>query len=174
MAELDEHLVVSELVPRPLEIFERAVLVDDVGRELEEDAAELARRPQRLERREEAPEHLAAQLAGRPVDPAAFVHRHCVAQVLGDDLDLDGVARHQAERLDVHREAVGRPVGPALHHRLRWQPVVRRVDLDRVEMLGVVRKAFFRRELRRVEVLRQSLVGPGARSDAHGSRALHV
>ena len=73
---------------------------------------------QRLERREEAAEHLAAQLARRPVDAAALVHRHRVAQILRQHLELDRVARHQAERLHVHREAGRRAVGPALHHRL--------------------------------------------------------
>ena len=127
---------------------------------------------QRLERGEEAAEHLAAQLARRPVDAAALVDGHRVAQILRQHLDLHRMARHQAERLDVHREAVGRAVGPALHHRLARQAVVRRVDLDRVEELRVVREPFLRRQLRRIEVLREGLVGPGAGADANRGQAV--
>ena len=121
---------------------------------------------------EEAAEHLAAKLARRPVDAAALVDRHRVAQILRQHLDLHRMARHQAERLDVHREAVGRAVGPALHHRLAGQAVVRRVDLDRVEELRVVREPLLRRQLRRIEVLREGLVGPGARADADRGQAV--
>src|SRR6202011_2380394 len=53
MAELGQHPVAAELRTRPLEVVERGSLPDDVGRELEEDAAELAARPQWLERLEE-------------------------------------------------------------------------------------------------------------------------
>src|SRR3954469_14555061 len=106
MAELDEHLVAAELLARPLEILERAVLEDDVRRQLEEDASELALAAERLEHLEEAAEHLAAELARRPVDAAALVHRHLVAEVLRNRLDLHRVARHQPERLHVHREIV--------------------------------------------------------------------
>ena len=71
----------------------------------------------------------------------------------------------KAERLDVHREAVGCSLGPALHHRLARQPVEGRVDLDRVEILGVPGEPFLRGQLRRVEPLRERLVGPRARAD---------
>ena len=53
----------AELLARPLQILERAVLVDDVRRELEEDAAELSGRAQRLQRLQEPAEDLAAELA---------------------------------------------------------------------------------------------------------------
>jgi hypothetical protein len=52
------------------------------------------------------------------------------------------MARHQPERLHVHHEVVRRPLGPAPHHLLGGQPVVRRIDLDRVEVLRVVREPF--------------------------------
>ena len=170
MPELDEHLVVADLLTRPLEVLERVLLVHDVLRQLEENAAELARRPQRLERLEESPEDLSAQLPRRAVDATAVVDGHLVAKVFRQRLDLHQVSCHQPERLHVHREPVGRAIGPALHHGLARQPIERRVDLDRVEALGVVRQAFLRRELRRVEVLRQGLVGPGARPDADRRR----
>ena len=73
--------------------------------------------------------------------------------------------RHQAERLDVHDEAVRRPLGPAAHHLLGRDAVVRRVDLDGREALGVVREALPRRRARRVPVLRERVVGPRARAD---------
>ena len=155
VAELDQHLVGAELVARPLEVLERRLLEDDVRRQLEEDAAELPRAAQRLERVEEAAEHLAAKLARRPVDAAALVDRHLGAQVLGQHLDLHRMPRHQAERLHVHREPGRRALGPALHHRLARQAVVRRVDLDRVEELRVPREPLLRGQLRRVEVLRE-------------------
>ena len=125
---------------------------------------------QRLEALEEAAEHLAAQLARRPVDLAALVDGHRVAQVFRQHLELHGMPRHQAERLDVHREAVRRAVCPALDHRLARKPVVRRVDLDRVEELRVPREPLLRGQLRRIEVLRERVVGPGARADADGRR----
>ena len=71
VAELDQHLVAAELVARPLEVVERRRLRDDVRRQLEEDPAELARLPERLERVEELAEDDRAQLARRPVDAAA-------------------------------------------------------------------------------------------------------
>src|SRR6266508_4471607 len=115
MPELGEHLVVPELLPSPLQVLERAILVDDVGRKLEEDAAQLARRTQRLERFEEAAEDLAAKLARGTLDASA--------------------------------------------------------DLDGVEVLGVVGEALSRGDALRIPVLREGLVGPGARADADLSHA---
>src|SRR5581483_7435013 len=148
------------------EVLERPLLEDDIRRELEEDAAELSRAAQRLERLEEATEHLAAQLARRAVDAAALVDGHLRAQVLGQDLDLHGMACHQPEGLHVHDEPGRRPLRPALDRRLHRQPVVGRVDLDRVEVLRVPREPFARRQLLWIEVLRERLVRPGARADA--------
>jgi uncharacterized protein YecE (DUF72 family) len=125
------------------------------------------------ERGQEPAEHLTAELPWRPVDTPAIVDRHRVAQILGQHLDLHRVPRHQPERLDVHREAVRRALRPAFHHRLRGQAVVRRVDLHRVEALRVVRETFLRRQLRRIEVLREGLVGPRTGTDANGGQALH-
>src|SRR5713101_7717473 len=105
VTELDEHLVAAELLTRPLEIFERAVLEDDIRGKLKEDAAQLALAAQRLERLEKAAEDLAAELARRAVDPAALVHRHRVTEILGQHLELHRMSRHQSERLDVHDEA---------------------------------------------------------------------
>src|SRR5205814_8302175 len=65
---LDEHRVGAELVARPLEVVERRLLPDDVRRELEQDAPELARLTEWLERSEELAKDLAAQLARWPVD----------------------------------------------------------------------------------------------------------
>ena len=107
MAELDQHPVAAELVARPLEVVERRGLPDDVRRQLEEDAAELPGRPQRLERVEELAEDVRAQLARRPVDAAALVDRHALAQVGRQLLELHRMARHQPERLHVHHEPVG-------------------------------------------------------------------
>src|SRR5207248_7466025 len=86
--ELDEHLVIADLLARPLEVVERRLLVDDVRRQLEEDPAQLARGAERLERLEEAAEDLAAELARRAVDAAALVHGHLGAQVFRDRLGL--------------------------------------------------------------------------------------
>ena len=171
--ELDEHLVVAELLARPPDVVERALLPDDVRGELEQDPAQLSLRPERAECRQEALEHLAAELAGRPVDAAFLVGRRLVAQVGRQRLELHRMARHQAEGLDVHHEPIGRPLGPALHHRIHGQAVVRRVDLDGVEVLRVVREPFGGRCFGRIEVLREGVVRPRARPDPdlrHGSQ----
>ena len=109
---------------------------------------------------------------GRSTRPRV-VDRHRVAQVLGQRLELDGVAGHQAERLHVHREAVRSPLGPVADELRVGQPVVGRVRLDRVEALGVVADPrLARADAARVPDLRQRLVGPRAGADpdrrAHG------
>ena len=168
VAELDQELVPGQLLLRPLDVLERDRLVDDVGRELEQDPAELARRSQGLERGGEAAEDLRAQLAWRPVDPAAIVDRHGLLQVLRDRVELDGVARHQPERLDVHRESLRRSLGPVRDQLLIREPVVRRVRLDDVEALGVVAQARLAGpDPSRVPDLRQRLVGPGTGADPY-------
>ena len=154
---------------RPLEVVERRRLPDDVRRELEEDPAQLpasrsgssASRNSRKTRR--------AQLARRPVDAAALVDRHPLAQVGRQLLELHRMARHQPERLHVHHESGRRPVGPALHHLLGRHAVVGRVDLDRREALRVVGEALARRQPVRVPVLDERLVGPRARADPDGA-----
>ena len=166
MPELDQHLVAAELLLGPLEVLERRGLEDDVGRQLHQDPAELARLPQRLERLVEAPEDLGPELARRPVDPPARVERRGLAQVGRQLLGLDRVARHHAERLHVHDEALGRALGPVLHQVLVRQPVVGRVRLDHVEALRVVAQPLLGAlDPRRIEVLRQRLVGPGTGPD---------
>ncbi len=75
------------------------------------------------------------------------------------------MTRHQAERLDVHHETVGRALRPALDHLLARQPVIGRVDFDRVEVLGVVRQALSGLYASRIPVLGQGVVGPGTRAD---------
>ena len=114
---------------------------------------------------EELAEDGRARLARRAVDAAARVDRQALAQVGRHLLELHRVARHQPERLDVHHEAVRRAVGPALHHLLGRDAVVRRVDLDGREALGVVGEALLRRRARRVPVLREGVVRPRARPD---------
>ena len=164
--ELDEHLVPAELLARPREVVEGGLLRDDVGRELEEEPAQLAGRAQRLERLEEAAEDLGAKLSRRAVDPAALVLRRLVAQVGRELLDLHRVPGHDAERLHVHHEPVRRALGPALDHLLGGQAVVGRVDLDHVEVLRVVAQPLAGRHAFRVPVLGKRLVSPRARPDA--------
>ena len=132
--------------------------------------AELARLAQRLERVEELAEDAGARLARRPVDAAACIDRQALAQVGRHLLELHRMPRHQPERLDVHHEPVRRALGPAAHHLLGRHAVVRRVDLDGREALGVVREPLLRRRARRVPVLRERVVRPRARSDADRRR----
>ena len=160
VAELDEHLVRAEVLPGPFEIVERRILVHDVRRQLEEDAAQLAGGAERFERGEEAAKDLGAELARRAVHTTALVAWHLVTEVFRQYLRLHGMARHQAEGLDVHCEAVRDSLGPTLHHRIARQPVEGRVDFDRVEVLGVPGETFLRRQLRRIEPLGERLVGP--------------
>src|SRR5437870_1165217 len=86
--ELDQHLVVPELLAGPAQIVERAILVDHVRRELEQDAAQLPRRPQWLERFEETAKHLPAKLPRRPLDPATLICRRVVAEVRRQRFEL--------------------------------------------------------------------------------------
>ena len=79
------------------------------------------------------------------------------------------VPRHRRRRLDVEGEVVGRPSGPAVGHGGVGQGVVRRVDLDDVEALGVVAEALLGgRDAARIPRLEKPLVRPAARPDAHG------
>ena len=164
--ELHEHLVVPELLARPFAGSRATGPCRPRTRKLEEDAAELAAGAQRLERGEEPAEDLAAKLPRRPLDPSALVGRRVVPQVRRQRLELDGMTRHQAERLDVHHEPVRRALRPALDHLFVRQPVIGRVDLDRVEVLGVVRQTVSGLRARRIPVLRERVVGPGAGADA--------
>ena len=166
VTKLDQDLVPGELGLRPFDVLERGGLVDDVRRELQQDAAELPALAQRLDGAGEPAEHLGAELAWRAVDTAARVDRHRVAQVLGQRFELDGVAGHQAERLHVHREARRSALGPVADELRVGQPVVGRVRLDRVEALGVVADPrFARADATRVPDLRQRLVCPRAGAD---------
>jgi enoyl-CoA hydratase/carnithine racemase len=107
MPELDEHLVVTELLARPFEVVERVLLVHDIRGQLEENASELAGRPQRFERIEEPPEHLAAQLPRRAVDAAVIVDRHLVSEVLGTEALADRAAALAAELAALPTRAIG-------------------------------------------------------------------
>jgi hypothetical protein len=172
--ELDQHLVSAQLLLGPLEVLQRRGLEDDVGRQLHQDPTELARLPQRLERLVEAAEDLGTELTRRPVDTSARVERRRLAQVGRQLLGLDRVPRHHAEGLHVHDEPLGRALGPVLDHVLVRKPVVGRVRLDHVEERGVVAEPLLGAlHARRIEVLGQRLVGPGACSDpdrgGHGS-----
>src|SRR5262245_945574 len=73
--------------------------------------------------------------------------------------------RHHPERLDVHHEPVRRALRPALHHLLGGEPVVRGVDLDRVEVLRVPGEPRPGGDAFRVPELRERLVRPRARAD---------
>ena len=165
MAELDQHLVITQLLACPAQVVERRILAHDVRGQLEENAAQLPCRAQRLERTEETLEHLTAKLARRPVDTTFVVRRRVVPEVGRQLLELDRMTGHESEGLDVHDEAVGRALGPTLDHLLRRQAVVRGIHLDRVELLRVVPEPFAGRQARRIEVLRERLVRPRAGSD---------
>src|SRR4029079_8682119 len=115
MPELDEQLVVPDLLARPLEIVERTILVDDVRWELKQDPSELPCRSQRLERSKEPAEDLSAKLPRWALDAPALVGRRLVAEVGRQRLDLDRMACHQPESLDVHDESVRRALAPAPH-----------------------------------------------------------
>ena len=102
---------------------------------------------------------------GRSMRPRSSTRR-LLAQVGRELLELHRVARHHAEGLHVHDEALGRPLGPVLDHLPVGQAVVGRVRLDHVEALGVVAQPLLGAlDAGRVEVARQRLVGPGAGPD---------
>ena len=165
VAKLDQHLLARELFLRPLQVLERLRPVDDVRRELHQDPPELSGRAQRLERLAKAAEHLGSVLARRPVDAAAGIGWD-VAEVGRELVDLDRMPGHDAEGLDVHREAGRRPFGPVRDHRRVRQAVVGGVCLDDVKALGVIAQAVLPGlDALRVPDLRQRLVSPRADSD---------
>ena len=167
MAELDHRMVAAELLLRPGDVVERERLAHDVGRKLEEDAAELPGGAQRLEGGVEAREDLRAELARRPVDSSALVHGRGVTQVGREDVSLHRMARHHPEGLHVHDESLGYPLGPLRDEVFLREPVVGRVDLDRVEVLGVVAEPLLAgAHAFRIPVLDERLVGPRARAGA--------
>ena len=170
--ELDHHLVAAEALLGPLQVLERGLLADDVRRELHQDPAQLAGLAQGLERRAEAGEHLAAQLARRVVDAAAVVHLRLGPQIGGELLGAHGMARHHPERLHVEHESGRRAPRPRRRRVRARKRVVAGVQLDRVELLGVVVQAGLGRAHRgRIPRLRQRLVGPRARADAERRRS---
>ncbi len=140
------------------------------GGQLEQNPAELAGVTEGLQCVEEGSEHDAAGVPRRAVDAPPLVDRQPLAQLGRDLLELYRVPGHQAERLHVHHEPVRRSLGPAAHHLLRRDAVVRGVDFHRREVLGVPREAGARRSARRIPVLDERIVGPRARADADRGR----
>ena len=110
--ELDERNERLEPRANAFELGERIRRLDEPWVVLEEDPAELARQLERLQRRAERGERVVVRLALVP--------------------------RHRLVRLDVERELGRRALRPAPRHGRIGEVVVRRVDLDRVEALGVV------------------------------------
>jgi hypothetical protein len=125
---------------------------------------------QRLERLAKTAEDFGAELTRRAVDAAALVDGRRIAQVGRKLFLLDRVPGHDAECLDMHDEVVGRPLHPPCGHGLDRKPVVGRVELDRVEVLGVVGEPLACREPSRIEVLRERFVRPRARADSDSRR----
>ena len=145
VAELDQRHERVEPVAREGELGLRLGRLDEPGVVLEQDAAELARELERLDRR--------AELGKGAVGRLALVEGH------------------RRARLDVEGELVRRPLGPAPRHVGVGQRVEGRVDLDDVEALGVVAQARGgRRDAAWVPRLEQALVGPAARPEAHRRR----
>jgi putative transcriptional regulator len=172
VAELNEQFVVGQLRAQPLQILPRLRLRHDVRRELDQDSAELAGLVRRLERLAEEANELAAHLPRHALDAVAGVGLEPVAEALGYLLQLDRVAGHRRERLEVEDEAVRRPGGPFLDVLAGRQPVEGRVDLDGVEVLRVVGQLVAAgAQPARVEVLLERLVGERAGADADGRHA---
>ncbi len=113
VAELDERNERLEPRANAFELGERIRRLDEPWVVLHEDPAELARQLERLERRAERSEGVVVRLALVP--------------------------RHRLVRLDVERELGWCPLSPVQRHPRIGEVVVRRVDLDRVEALRVVR-----------------------------------
>ena len=112
VAKLDQGHERFQPAARPCELVLRLLRLHEARVVLEQDAAELPRQLQRLERTPEGRERGVAR--------------------------LPFVEGHRGARLDVEREVIGRALGPAPCHLGVGEGVVRRVDLDDVEALGVV------------------------------------
>ena len=132
--------------------------------ELEEDAAELPRLPERLQRGEELAEDDGAQLPGRSVDASPLVERHPLASREGCSSTGWRVI---SRGLDVWTtNPRGRSASPARStRRARGEG---RVDLDRRVALGVPGQALLRGQPFRVPVLDERVVGERARADPDG------
>ncbi len=158
---------------RPLGAAEDVLLAGaadrEPGRELQQDRAEPARLPQRLQRRQEPLPRLVHRLRVDvlEVDPVLARLARRLAQVDWQRLDRRGVLREQAERLDVEREPVRRPLRPRRRGLLGGQRVVGGVHLNQRELPRVVPQPLLRRR-RGVRVpagLDQRLVGPPGRAN---------
>ncbi len=138
--ELDERDEGVEQRPGRLQLLHCLPGLLEPRRVLQQHAAELARA---LERRQRL-----AELGERLLVVGLFVPGHPLA------------------RLRVEDETVRRPLRPLRGGLGRGQVVERRVDLDRVEALGVVGESRRRRgDALRVPALDQAVVGPGAGPD---------
>ena len=143
MAELDERDERVEETADARELVLRLGRLHEPRVVLEQDAAQLSRQLERLDRRAEVGERLG--LVGRLV------------------------VRHRGVGLHVEDELGRRALRPAAGHGRVREVVEGRVDLDRVEALRVVGESRRRsRDAARVPRLEQPLVGEAARPQANG------
>ena len=127
----------------PLELGERFGRLHEARVVLEQDPAQLPGQLQRLDRRPEGGKRRVVRLAL--------------------------VARHRLVRLHVEGELGRCPLRPVPRHPGIGEVVVGRVDLDRVEALGVVpQPCLRRRDAARVPRLDEALVREGAGAEADG------
>jgi hypothetical protein len=139
--------------------------------ELEEEAAELAVLGQRRDGVERRVGQAALQVLVEQ-HPAAPVGARAPAQLLGQRVLAGRVARQQAVELDVEAELLRRDRRPALDGPPARHGVEGRVDLDGVEVPGVVRQPVARRQPGRVPLLDEAGVGPARRP--HTDARLHA
>ncbi len=173
VAQLDGERRVTQPLPGLHDLVARLAGGEEPARVLQEDRAELAGAPQRLDAVQEARPDLVLDLLGQVARVDALLvqdlGRQRLTQILRKALDLARLAGHQRVGLDVEGEVRRRAFEPQLPGPAGGQRVVRRVDLHDRELVRVVDEPLLGRAgIGRVEHPRRRhrRIGPGGGADA--------
>ena len=162
--QLDGHAVRSQRAEHEVELCEVVTARLERRRQLQEERRELARLLERLHRLQEDPDQRPLQVIGED-DATAWRDLDLVTQLAGQRVRRRRVVPEQAVELHVEAEPVGRDLRPAGRALGRGQGVEARVELDRLELLGVPRQALVRGKAPRVPLLDEAGIGPARGSD---------
>src|SRR5690606_22068757 len=143
-------------------------------RKLKQQRAQLARRPQRLERQQELPPDLVLGFGRKiaVVHGAARFDSKRAAHLRRQHLGIRLMLRQEPERLDVEYELRRRALRPEAGVTRRRERVVRAVDLDDGKALSVVAQPLLRGlHLGRIKLAAadQARIRPGGRADEYPS-----
>lgn len=121
------------------EVIEVARVRDKVWRELESDHSELAGAVQWTHRAPEHPKSHLQNLSRGSCKLPLFSLRSWqhLAQILRQSRNLRRMLRHEPEGLDVEKKSVGRTLRPKSRIAFCGQHVIRRINLDRIEVFRI-------------------------------------